>query len=168
MLPADCPDIPGAPVEEYSLGILHKVATDKPGERLYRPMYIGQRLATRSVVVLPPLGEQRLPSTQLHEVTYQGDRVGATVLRQGSVEAPAFSTVEGLIYKGLTHEEAERAVAYRKTLGGVATGTTSTVLLWPKEQDFGQMEDQPLPVPTDRFVYLVEDAVRSLEGLKHS
>ncbi len=168
MLAADCPAIPNAPVNEYNLAILHKVATGEDDKRLYRPMYIGKRLATKSVIVAPPLVEQELPSTQIHEVAYKGNSVGATVLHQGAVEPPAFSTVEGLMYKGLSREEAEGAVAYRKTLGGVATGTTSTVLLWPEGQDFNEMEDQPLAVSADRFTHLAEVAVRSVERLMRS
>ena len=133
---------------------------------IYNPSGLSERLSRKRDEELPPLTKQWLPSLDIHEVHYKGDRAGATVLRQGPIESSQLNTVKGLMYyKGLTREEAEQVIHSREQIGDVAC---STMLLRLRGTDLKKMEKHPMPVPLDRFAYLAEDVVYSLERLIRS
>jgi hypothetical protein len=165
-LPIDSPRIPSKSVTECDLAVLNKVVPSDGIGTIYNPSVIGTRLALKTLVVdLPPLAVQRIDSLAKHRVLWRGG-IGATVLRQGPVEPPELNTIEGLIaYKDLEREEAEYVDSLRQAIGDVAASTT---LLRPKGYNLDTMEERPLRVPADRFPYLTEGVIRSLEQLERS
>lgn len=167
LLPPNAPIIPGIAAEEYDLAILNKIVAPDGLGTLYDPVRLGSRRTTSSLIHLPAGAMQIFPSTDIHQVYWRGNGVGATVLRQGAVEHPMLNTIEGMIaYKGLTREDAEQVIFHRERLQRLGKKvSSSTVLLRPPGYDFSTMEERPLCVPPDRFPDLAYRALLSLSRL---
>lgn len=166
MLPPGAPSIQGYETQDCDLAVLNKVPAEDGLGTIYNPTKLGARQILKREMHIPPLTEQHLLSLDIHTVQYRGDRAGATVLRQGPMEPQALNTTEGLMcYKGFTYEEAVETLRRREAIGNAVC---STALLRLPGTDLSKMEKQPLPVPLDRYAYLAEDVVYSLERLIRS
>ncbi|HEU5121431.1 MAG TPA: hypothetical protein VFT59_01180 [Candidatus Saccharimonadales bacterium] len=167
LLPPHTRKLPDMPVEERKLVILNKVDSGDGLGTLYNPVIIGDECLTldEREEEIPAGTHQRFSSLWIHEVGYQGPGVSVTVQHQGPVEQDALNSFEGLTtYKGLSPEAAEEVIRQRQilALAGKAVDA-STVLVRDLDFETSQLEERAFPLPPERYPYLAEAAIRSLE-----
>ena len=166
LLPPSTRKLPDLPVEKRKLVMLNKVDTGDGLGTFYHPVVLGERLTLEGVTDMPPGTHQRYSSLFIHEVGYEGPGMGVTVQRQGHTEQDALNSFEGFTtYKGLTPAEAEEVIRQRRTQTLGDRVVASTVLVRDLDFTVDQLEDRAYEVEPERYAYLAEGAIRSLEIL---